>query len=358
MSNKLSQSTKDAHQQLHQVMLIFKPDTVLCWHRELVRRKWIFRRKGTPGRPKVTSELEALIVRLAKKTLAGGTTRSRENCSSLATGCATSVRNILKRHRIIPASDRSSGSWRSFLGHYKDQILVCDFFKVETIWLKTIYVLFFIELGTRRIHMTGCTTNPEATWVTQQARQLVWELKDDSRGMTFFIHDNDTKLTSAFDSVFSTEGMKFYTLLIKLQEQMLSLKGGWDQFVKSVLTTSLWQVKTISEMYSERTRIITTIHTHTKALASTFLFQAQWGVQKVWFDGKIFWEVSSTIIPGHLKSRFLIVKRIFAQYRVQPCRSSRWFYISFLESSVSSPDWPTDATPTNNPHRWIHLPDQ
>lgn len=162
MSNKLSQSTKDAHQQLNQVMLIFKPDTVLCWHRELVRRKWIFRRKGTPGRPKVTSELEALIVRLAKKTLAGGTTRSRENCSSLATGCATSVRNILKRHRIIPASDRSSGSWRSFLGHYKDQILVCDFFKVETIWLKTIYVLFFIELGTRRIHMTGLHDEPRS----------------------------------------------------------------------------------------------------------------------------------------------------------------------------------------------------
>jgi hypothetical protein len=75
---------------------------------------------------------------------------------------------------------------------------------VETIWFKTIYVLFFIELGTRRIHLAGCTPNPNKTWVTQQARQLVWNLKDDSRDMAFLIHDNDGKLTASFDNVFSS----------------------------------------------------------------------------------------------------------------------------------------------------------
>jgi putative transposase len=118
------------------------------------------------------------------------------------------VRNILKKHRFNPASQRSTGSWRSFLGHYKEQILACDFFTVETIWLKTIYVLFFIELGTRRIYFPGCTIKPDAIWVSQQARQLVWEMKDKSREMTFFIHDNDTKFTSFFDNVFTSEGMK------------------------------------------------------------------------------------------------------------------------------------------------------
>ncbi len=120
----------------------------------------------------------------------------------------SSVRNILKQHRIATSSERSSGSWRSFLGYYQGQILACDFFMVETIWLKTIYVLFFIELGTRRVHLAGWTTNPDTTWVTQQARQLVWYLKDDPQDMAYLIHDNDKKFTSSFDTMFSSEGIK------------------------------------------------------------------------------------------------------------------------------------------------------
>jgi hypothetical protein len=80
---------------------------------------------------------------------------------------------------------------------------------VETIWLRTIYVLFFIELGTRRIHLAGCTANPNKIWVPQQARQLVWDLQDNDRDrMTFLIHDNDTKFTASFDRVFSSEGIE------------------------------------------------------------------------------------------------------------------------------------------------------
>ena len=80
---------------------------------------------------------------------------------------------------------------------------------METIWLKTIYVLFFIELGTRRIYLAGCTTNPNIIWVTQQARQLVWDLTDDGQDkMAFLIHDHDTKFTSSFDCAFSSEGIE------------------------------------------------------------------------------------------------------------------------------------------------------
>jgi len=182
LTDKYSQFTDGARQRLHQVMLIFKPDTVLRWHRELVRRKWTFKRNGKPGRPGRSSELEALIVRLAKEDprwsydkILGELLKPRYNLN------ASSVRNILKRHRLTPASERSSGSWRIFLGHDKDQILACDFFTVETI-----YVLFFIEMGTRRVHLAGCTTNPDTTWVTQQARQLVWNLKDDAQDRAFF----------------------------------------------------------------------------------------------------------------------------------------------------------------------------
>lgn len=121
---------------------------------------------------------------------------------------ATSVRNVLKRHKVTPISERSTRSWCSLMKHYKDQILACDFFTVETIWLKTIYVLFFIELGTRRIQLAGCTANPNIIWVTQQARQMVWDLKDKDGGKkAFLIHDHDTKFTNSFDSVFSSEGI-------------------------------------------------------------------------------------------------------------------------------------------------------
>jgi len=186
LTDKLSHSTKDTRHHLYQVMLIFKPDPVLRWHRKLIRHKWTFRRKRNPGKPKISSELEVLIVHLAKENTRWGYDKIHGELLKLGHNLSTtSVRSVLKRHRITPALERSTGSWRSFLGHYKDQILACDFFTVETIWLKTIYVLFFIELGTRRIYLAGCTTNRDITWVTQQARQLVWNLKDDSRSGRF-----------------------------------------------------------------------------------------------------------------------------------------------------------------------------
>ena len=151
-----------------------------------------------------------MIVRLAKENPRWGYDKIQGELLKLGHRLgATSVRNTIKRHRVTPVSQRSTGSWRSFLGHYKGQILACDFFTVETIWLKTSYVLFFIELDTRRIHLAGCTTNPNVIWVTQQAHQLVWDLKDNDRDRrAFLIHDHDTKFTSSFDSVFSSEGVE------------------------------------------------------------------------------------------------------------------------------------------------------
>jgi putative transposase len=138
------------------------------------------------------TELDALIVRLAKENLRWGYDKIKGELLKLGYELgSTSMRNVLKRHRITSAPQRSTGSWRSFLGHSKDQILACDFFTVDTIWFKTIYVLFFIELGTQRIHLSGCTPNPNQIWVTQQASQLAWNLKDDSRDMAFLIYDND-----------------------------------------------------------------------------------------------------------------------------------------------------------------------
>jgi len=86
------------------------------------------------------------------------------------------------------------------------------FFTVETIGLKTIYVLFFIELGTRRAHLAGCTANPNAPWVTQQARNLIWELEEEAQEKAYLIRDNDKKYPEAFDTVFASEGIEIVTI--------------------------------------------------------------------------------------------------------------------------------------------------
>ena len=227
-------------------MMIFKPDTVLRWHREMVRRKWTFRRKANPGRPKISSELEALIVCLAKENPRWGYDKIQGELLKLGHRLgSTSVRNILKRHRVNPISQRSTGSWRSFLGHYKDQILACDFFTVETIWLKTIYVLFFIEHGTRRIHLAGCTKNPDAGWVSQQARQLVWELKDDTQEMAYLIHDNDTKFTSFFDNVFCSEGIE----IVHTPYHAPKANAFAERWVRSVREECLDQILVVNEKH-------------------------------------------------------------------------------------------------------------
>jgi putative transposase len=84
----------------------------------------------------------------------------------------------------------------------------CDFFTVETLWLGRLYVLFFIELGSRRVHLAGCTANPSGAWVAQQARQLAWSFGDRLTPLRFLIHDRDSKFSHAFDEVFGSEGMK------------------------------------------------------------------------------------------------------------------------------------------------------
>ncbi len=183
--DKLKQHTHRSTQQLGEIVWIFKPATVLKWHRELVRRKWTYERKQKGGRPRIISKLENLIVRLAKENPRWGYARLEGELLKLGFKVSrTTIRNILNRHQIIPAPVRhGSLGWRQLMNHYREQLLACDFFTVETIWLQTLYVLFFIELGSRRVHLAGITAHPDQIWVTQQARQLIWELEPDATGL-------------------------------------------------------------------------------------------------------------------------------------------------------------------------------
>src|SRR3954447_1685383 len=136
-----------------------------------------FRRQHRGGRPPLAAEVEALLLRLAKENPRWGYGRLQGELAKLghALGRST-VRDVLKRRRVppVPQRGRRASTWRQFLAQHRDVVLACDFFTVETLFLKTLHVLFFLEVGTRRVHLAGCTAHPTAAWVTQQARQLAW----------------------------------------------------------------------------------------------------------------------------------------------------------------------------------------
>jgi len=195
---------------LSDMIRIFQPETVLRWHRELGRKKWTYPQKNKGCRPLIKQELESLILRIAKENPRWGYGKIEGELLKL--GCKvsrTTIRNIFQKHNILPASVRGGSiGWRHLMSHYKAQILATDLFTVETIRLHTLYVLFFIELGTRRVHVSGITINPTGAWMTRQARQLVWKMEGGMSEFRFLLYDNDTKFTDQFNAVFCFEGLR------------------------------------------------------------------------------------------------------------------------------------------------------
>jgi putative transposase len=182
---------------------LVKPETQLRWHRRLVAGAWTYPHRQT-GRPPLNPDVQQVIVRLAKENPTWGYQRIKGELQRLGVHVsATAIRTTLGRHGLDPAPRRASGSWPVFLRQQAAGIVACDFFTVDTIWLRRLYVLFFIEVGTRRVHLAGVTANPDGAWVTQQARNLLL-LKH--RPLQFLIRDRDAKFTRAFDDVFRSEG--------------------------------------------------------------------------------------------------------------------------------------------------------
>jgi putative transposase len=192
------------------------PQTVLRWHRELVRRKWSRGAGRRPGRPSLAEATRALILRLARENPRWGYRRIQGELAKLGLRVsATAIRRLLGRHGLGPAPRCSGVSWRLFLRQQAAGILACDFFAVETVWLKTLYVLFFIELGSRRVHVSGCTAKPDAAWVTQQARNLVLQRSELDGGYRFLLRDRDSKFPPAFDEVFGSAASKVIRTPVK-----------------------------------------------------------------------------------------------------------------------------------------------
>jgi putative transposase len=168
-------------------------------------RAWTYPHRRA-GRPPLDQELQQLIVRLASENRRWGYQRIKGELLRLGMPVsATAIRTTLRRHGVDPTPRPTATTWRAFL-RQQAGIVACDFLTVDTVWLRRLYVLFFIELATRRVHLAGVAANPTGTWVTQQARNLLLVLDERGRRVRFLIRDRDVKFCRGFDDVFRAEG--------------------------------------------------------------------------------------------------------------------------------------------------------
>jgi putative transposase len=210
------------------------PATLLRWHRRLIAKRWTFTRR--PGRPPIRRDVRTLAVRLARENPRWGYQRIVGELKGLGVCVSpTTVRTWLRDAGLGPVGTRRGMTWLEFVRQHRQQLLAVDFFTVETIWLQRLYVLFFIELGSRRVHLAGCSPTPTATWVTQQARQLTWMLADRPASFRFLIRDRDQKFTTSFDDVFRAEGIE----IVRTPFRAPQANGVAERFVRTVRTECL-----------------------------------------------------------------------------------------------------------------------
>src|SRR5713226_1852140 len=190
--------------------LLVKPETVLGWHRALVRRKWAaYQARPRRGRPPISVQCRQLILRMARENPRWGYFRIRGELLKLGHQvAATTIRSVLVAAGVPRSGGRSQLTWKQFLAAHAETLVAADFFSVDTIFFKRLYVLIYVHLATRRVLAASCTAQPTGAWVTQQARHLSWKLEEEGIELRVVLHDRDKKFASEADAVFKSEGTR------------------------------------------------------------------------------------------------------------------------------------------------------
>ncbi len=225
------------HKLLEEVGTLFTPDTILRWHRELVAQKWDYsdRRKNLPGRPRVRQVIVDLVLRFAKDNPTWGYDRIQGALANVGYHISdTTVGNILKAHGIEPAPDRQrTGAWSTFLKAHWDVLAAIDFTTIE-VWTKsglvTFFLLFVMELKTRRVHFAGCTPNPNERWMKQIGRNLTDTEDGFLNGKRYVIMDRDTKFCHAFREILEDEDVK----PLRLPPRSPNLNANLERYFRSL----------------------------------------------------------------------------------------------------------------------------
>ena len=231
--------------QLLDSLVLIKPTTLVGWHREIVRRHWTFRSRPHRGRPPISEEAKALLIRIARDNPRMGYTKLAGEMRKLgyAGFGRSTVARILKQHGLTPERRRGGGlSWLQFLRHYGQFIWASDFCTVTTATLRTYYLVFFLEIGTRRIIHWNASISPDEAWVSQQFRNLSVVSDDFPR---YLIHDRDSKYTSYADSLLEDAGTK----VIRLPVRSPDLNGYAERWIRSLRQECLDRIIILNEAH-------------------------------------------------------------------------------------------------------------
>ncbi len=228
------------------VVFLVSPQTLLRWHRELVRRKWSYRHRS-PGRPPLDPTVRELVLRFARENPRWGCVRIQGELRKLGVPVgATTIRSVLRRSGLGPAPRRGGPSWAEFLRAQAHGMVACDFFTVQTVWLRTLYVLFFIEHGSRRVRVAGVSANPDGVWMRQQARNLA--IEERLEDVRFLLHDRDAKFSGPFDEILRGEGVR----VIKTPVQAPRANAVAERWVRSVRNECLDHVLVFGRRHLEQ----------------------------------------------------------------------------------------------------------